>query len=409
MEESPFFFTWTAQRDAVPFRLTGGKGCWLEVDGTPWLDLGSLVFQANVGHGHPRMIEAVKSQADRLCLSVPSAVYPEKTELANALLRQATGDFSKVFFCLGGAEANEHALKIARMATGRIKAISRYRSYHGATLGAATLTGDWRRIPVEPGIPGVVHVLDLDSSLPKATAASLIPRTLELEGQVAAVFLEAVVGANGVLIPDRSYFAEVRRACDENGALLVIDEVLTGFGRTGRWFAYEHFEVEPDLVTLGKALTGGYGTLGAVLVHRRVAERFEVNPLVTGLTHYAHPLGVAAALEAMRVYHDEGLIDRASGREKHLQAGLQSLAEGFSFLGAVRSIGLLGAVDCDLHPSDWVALSQAMRRERIHLHVNRRTGAVMVAPPLCIDEGELDEGFHRMRRAFESLTTTTSA
>ena len=298
MEESPFFFTWTAQRDAVPMSLTGGKGCWLEVDGVRWLDFGSLVFQANVGHGHPRLIQAIKFQAERLCLSIPSAVYPEKTELARELLSQAPGDFSKVFFCLGGSEANEHALKIARMATGRTKAISRYRSYHGATLGAATLTGDWRRIPVEPGVPGVVHVLDLDPSLP--SGASLIPRTLELEGRVAAVFLEAVVGANGVLIPDPDYLRSVRRACDEHGALLVMDEVLTGFGRTGRWFAYEHFGVEPDLVTLGKAITAGYGTLGAVLVHRRVAQRFDSEPLVTGLTHYAHPLGVAAALEAIR-------------------------------------------------------------------------------------------------------------
>ena len=401
MDESPFFFTWTAQRDAVPMVLTGGEGCWLEVDGERWLDFGSLVFQANVGHGHPRLIQAIKAQADRLCLSIPSAIYPEKTELAETLLSQAPGDFSKVFFCLGGSEANEHALKIARMATGRTKAISRYRSYHGATLGAATLTGDWRRIPVEPGVPGVVHVLDLDPSLP--SGASLIPRTLELEGRVAAVFLEAVVGANGVLIPEPDYLRSVRQACDAHGALLVMDEVLTGFGRTGRWFAYEHFGVEPDLVTLGKAITAGYGTLGAVLVHRRVAKRFDSEPLVTGLTHYAHPLGVAAALEAFRVYRDERLVERAAGLGASFADGLNRLANEFPFLGAVRAIGLLGAIDCGLDQADWAALSRAMRAERVHLHVNRRTGAVMVAPPLSIGETELDDGFERMARAFRTI------
>ncbi len=402
MSEHPFFFTWSRQRDARPLAIRGGAGAWFDADGERWLDLGSLIYQANLGHGHPRLVRAVQEQASRLCLTLPSAVYPEKTALAQALLDRAPGDFSKVFFCLGGAEANEHALKIARLVTGKLKAISRYRSYHGASMGAVSLTGDWRRPPVEPGIGGVVHVLDLDLPPPPGSS-SFIPRTLELEGGVAAVFLEPVVGGNGVLIPPADYFAEVRAACDAHGALLVVDEVLTGFGRTGRWFAIEHFGVEPDLVTCGKALTGGYGVLGAVLVHRRVAQHFDEQPLVSGLTHYAHPLGVAAALEALRVYEDDGLLTRAAQLEAALLGELAALCEAFPFIRSARALGLLGAVDCDLDEESFSRLRGAARRERVHLHFNHRCRALIVAPPLVIAEDELAEGFGRLRAALASL------
>jgi len=258
----PFFFTWTTQRDAKPLELTGGQGAWFTTaDGGRWLDLGSLSYQVNVGHGNARIIAAIKRQADALCVSAPNAVFPAKVELAQRLLTEAGPGFSKVFFTLGGAEANENALKLARLYTKRIKNIARRHSYHGASMGAVSLTGDWRRAPVEPGIPGIVRAEDcycdrcpfgLEVATCARECATHIGDLLQREGpgQVAAVFLEPVPGANGVLVPPPEYWPMVRRACDQDGALLVADEVLTGFGRTGTAFAFHHWPAVPDMITI---------------------------------------------------------------------------------------------------------------------------------------------------------------
>jgi len=222
----PFFSTWTAQNAARPVELTGGDGAWFTTsDGSRWLDLGSLSYQVNAGHGRKRIVEAIKRQADELCLSTAHAVFPAKLALARRLLEMAGPGFSKVFFTLGGAEANENALKIARLVTGRLKLVSRYRSYHGASMGALSLTGDWRRPPMEPGIPGVIHVQDCYCDrcpfgqrveTCKRECATNIGATMQLEGarSVAAVILEPVPGANGVLVPPAEYWPIVRRACD---------------------------------------------------------------------------------------------------------------------------------------------------------------------------------------------------
>ena len=235
-----------------------------------------------------------------------------------------------------------------------------------------------------------------------------IPRALEREGPgtVAAVFVESVVGANGVLIPPPGYMERLRAACDAHGALLVIDEVLAGFGRTGRWFGLNHFGVVPDLVTCGKAITSGYGTLGAVLVHERVSRHFDDHPLVAGLTHYAHPLGVAAALEAIAVYEDEGLVHRAAELEPALVEGLTSASVRANERGgAVRAIGLLGAVELSLDADRWKRLSAALRDRRIHAHVLPRTGALIVSPPLCIGRDELERGLAQVGDAVAEATS----
>ncbi len=389
----PYLFTWTAQRDAKGIDLCGGEGSFFFTksdSGSPRrvLDMGSLSYQANAGHGCQRIVARIRNQAQRLCLASPHANYPEKEELARTLLRLAPDGFNKVFFTLGGADANEHALKIARMFTGRHKIVSRYRSYHGGTIAASTVGGDWRRPPIEPGLAGVVHVLDLDG----ATQRSLIPRTLELEGNVGAVMLEPVVGHNGVLIPPPGYFQTVREACDAHGALLIVDEVLTGFGRTGRWFGFEHFDdITPDLITLGKGLTGGYGALGAVLVHERVAEFFETETLVSGLTQYAHPLGVAAAQGAIQVYEEDGLVERAGELELLLRQALEQLCVP-DYLSGARAIGLLGAVDLAASDDAWKRLPQALHARGVHAHTNPRARAVIVAPPLCIEADDLKRG-----------------
>ncbi|HEY8428706.1 MAG TPA: aminotransferase class III-fold pyridoxal phosphate-dependent enzyme, partial [Sandaracinaceae bacterium] len=212
----PFFFTWTAQRGAKGIEIVGGRGAWFDTaDGGRWLDFGSLIYHANLGHGHPRMIAAVKAQAERLCLTMPSAVYPEKRALAERLLAIAGPAYGKVFFTLGGAEANENAIKIARLVTGRYKVLSRYRSYHGASMGALALTGDYRRPPLEPAMVGAVKALDcycdrcpFGKSLATCAreCATSLGDVLALEGNVAAVFLEPVPGANGVLVPPDDYW-----------------------------------------------------------------------------------------------------------------------------------------------------------------------------------------------------------
>lgn len=404
---SPYFFTWQAQRDARPLTLRSSKGVWLDTDEGTLLDLGSLVWSVNAGHGHPKIIAEIQAQAARLCVGHPSADFPEKRALAEALLAKAPPGFTKVFFTLGGSDANENALKMARAVTGRYKAVARYRGYHGATFGASSLSGDWRRAAVEPGIPGVVHVLDLDEGW---DGKSQIPRVLELEGGVAAVFLEPVVGANGVLIPPPDYFAEVRQACTRHGALLVIDEVLTGFGRTGRFFAHEHFAgADPDIITCGKAITSGYAPLGAVLVHERVADVFESKVLPAGLTHYAHPLSIAAALATQRVYEEERLVERAAERSSVLQAGFAQLVGEMPEVTDARVIGLLGALDLDFDAAHLSLLSERLRAHGVYAFVKgegqlrRPGGALMVAPPLSISEDELREGLRRITEALRDV------
>lgn len=417
MARHPYFFTWGAQKDARPLTLAGGDGAHFELaSGERWLDLGSLVYQASLGHGHRRLIDAVKAQAERLCLSIPAADYPEKRELAERLLEKAPPGFDRVFFTLGGSDANENAIKIARMATGKAKLIARYRSYHGATMGAVSLTGDWRRLAVEPGVPGVVHVADFDCpSCPRGTRApdcahaplTNIPRALHHEGGgVAAVFCESIVGANGVLIPPPGYMAEIREACDRHGALLVMDEVLVGFGRTGRFFALEHDAVTPDLITCGKAITGGYGTLGAVLVHERVSAHFDENVLAAGLTHYGHPLGIAAALETLRVLDDDGLVERAASLEPTLLSGLRAVAARVpDHSGEVRCRGLLGGVEIDLSGDHYDAVRAALAARRVHAHVVRQSGVLVITPPLVIGEDELREGLDTVADAVQEAFT----
>ncbi|MBS1119560.1 MAG: aminotransferase class-III [Deltaproteobacteria bacterium] len=402
--EYPFFFTWTAQSGAKPFELTGGEGAWFTTaDGARWLDLGALSYQVNAGHGQKRIVEAIKRQADELCLSAPNAVFPAKTELAERLLAMAGPQFTKVFFTLGGAEANENAIKMARQFTGRTKLVSRYRSYHGASFGALSLTGDWRRPALEPGIPGVVHVQDCYCDrcpfgqrveTCKRECATNIGATMELEGprSVAAVFLEPVPGANGVLVPPPEYWPIVRTACDAEGALLVADEVLTGFGRTGKPFGFQHWDVVPDLITCAKGLASGYATIGAVIVHERVARFFEDHVLACGLTYYAHPLACAAALETMKLYEDDKLYDNAAKLGPVLRRELEAASSRVRERSYVRSLGLLGALEVEAPAEAWGRLGAELGRRKLSLHVDPKRGTAIFAPPLCITEDELVHG-----------------
>ncbi len=405
MSEYPFFFTWTAQQHAKAFELTGGEGAWFTTaDGGRWLDLGALSYQVNAGHGQRRIVEAIKRQADTLCLSAPNAVFPAKVELAERLLALAGPGFSKVFFTLGGAEANENAIKIARQVTGRLKMISRYRSYHGASMGALALTGDWRRPPMEPLIPGVVHVHDCDcercqmgnreGAVCDRGMGGEIGRTMALDGagKTAAVFLEPMPGANGAYVPPPDYWPTVRAACDADGALLVADEVLTGFGRIGKPFGHQHWDVVPDLITVAKGLASGYATIGAVIVHERVARHFDTNVLACGLTYYAHPTACAAALETLKLYEDEGMYANSARLGPVLVRELDAVRARLGVRAPVRGLGLLAAIAPEAPLSAWATLGAELAQRRISLHVDGKRGTAIFAPPLCITEQELVTG-----------------
>ncbi len=408
MSEYPFFFTWTAQNAAKPMHLAGGEGSYFTLsDGSRWLDLGSLSYQVNAGHGRQRIVDAIKRQADQLCLSAPNAVFPAKVELAERLLAMAGPGFSKVFFTLGGAEANENAIKIARQVTGRIKMIARHRSYHGASMGALALTGDWRRPPMEPLIPGVTHVDDCECE-----ACSMGNRAGNVcthgmgrefgkamaahgEGTTAAVFIEPMPGANGAYVPPPDYWPTVRAACDRDGALLVADEVLTGFGRIGKPFGFEHFGVVPDMITIAKGLASGYATIGAVIVHERIAKHFDANVLACGLTYYAHPTACAAAVETMKLYEDEKLYENSARLGPVLLRELDAVAARSAVPSYTRGLGLLAALaphPGTATPDQWAALLREVAARKLSLHIDGKRGTAIFAPPLCISEADLVTG-----------------
>ncbi|HEY4178937.1 MAG TPA: aminotransferase class III-fold pyridoxal phosphate-dependent enzyme [Kofleriaceae bacterium] len=405
MSEWPFFFTWTAQNTAKPLEITGGQGAHFTTsDGASWLDLGSLSYQVNAGHGRQRIVDAIVKQANQLCISAPNAVYPAKVELAQRLLALAGPGYTKVFFTLGGAEANENAIKIARQVTGRYKMISRYRSYHGASMGALALTGDWRRAPMEPLIPGVTHVHDCDcercangnrnGNICDRGFGHVFAQTMASEGAktTAAVFLEPVPGANGAWVPPPDYWPAVRAACHADGALLVADEVLCGFGRTGKAFGFQHWNVVPDMITVAKGLASGYATIGAVIVHERVAAHFDANVLACGLTYYAHPTACAAALETLKLYEDEASFANSEKLGHVLLRELDAVAARLAVKAPVRGLGLLAAIAPEAPLETWSVLSSELTKRKLSLHVEAKRGTAIFAPPLCITEEELVTG-----------------
>lgn len=410
-DEHPFFFTWSAQKKAAPMEITGGQGAWFDTkDGARWLDFGSLSYQANLGHGQTRIAEAIKKQCDTLLLTVPSGLYPAKTELAKALLAKAPAGFTKVFFTLGGSEAVENALKIARLVTGRHKTLSRYRSYHGATMGALAISGDYRRPVLEPAMVGAVHVLDCYESRTPGGAlvvegggsADAVARTMELEGprSIAAVFVEPVPGQNGCLVPPAGYWDALRASCDAHDTLLVADCVLNGFGRLGTYYGFESLgSASPDLITVSKGITGGYAPLGAVLVHERVAKHFDDHVLYAGLTFYGHPLGVAAGLEALRIYDDEKLIDRSKALGAILARSIASLQDRHAdTLPRTRSKGLLAALEIAGDDARFAKVVSALSDARLYVHPNKQARTIVLAPPLVSTESDLAEGMARLER-----------
>src|SRR5260221_603156 len=421
-------YEWTAQSVMKPRVVDHAKGIYFwDVDGKRYMDFNSQLMCVNIGHGDERVINAVKAQMDQVCYVAPTtSTTAVRAELGRLLQEITPGNLAKAFFTNGGAEANENAIKIARWVTGRHKIIARYRSYQGARAGAITLTGDPRRGAAEPGIPGVVHAMDpyryrcrWCGDKPACTLDCLqhIEDIITFEGPqtIAAVIVESVVGTNGLIIPPDGYMQGLRELCTRHGILLICDEIMSGFGRTGEWFAVDHWGVVPDIMTVAKGLTSAYVPLGAAIVTDEIAQRFEDHPLYAGLTYNSHPVGCAAALACINVYKEDGLIENARRLGGVLAAELDGLKERHPSVGDVRSIGLFSLVELVKDRATRAPLTpfnpkptelgpmpafSAYPREPGFFTFGR-WNSFFVNPPLCITEEQLREGLAIIDGALE--------
>jgi len=413
-------YDWVAQSKASPIPVDRAEGIYFwDVDGKRYIDFNSQLMGVNIGHGDRRVIEAMYKQAQRLTYISPFMTYEERAMLGQKMAELFPGDIEKSFFTLGGAEANENAIKIARMVTGRHKIMARYRSYHGATTGAMTLTGDPRRWANEPAMSGVVHVLDPyhgpdQPADDAATALARLDETIQLEGPdtIAAFFLETVTGTNGILIPPDGYMQGVRELCTKYGILMVSDEVMCGFGRTGEWFAVNHWNVVPDIISCAKGLTSSYAPLGALGLAPRVADHFQDNVFWGGLTYNSHPVSVAAALATISVYEEDGLLEHTRKMGDVMARHHQELKDKHPCVGAVRNIGLFGCLDLvknreTMEPiSAFNTTSETMAKVQRFLLDNglytmTHWWNLMTNPPLPITEEQLGEGFEIIDRALQ--------
>jgi taurine--2-oxoglutarate transaminase len=358
------FHSWSAQSLINPLVVSRAEGSyfWTE-DGTRYLDFSAQLMNMNIGHQHPKLIAAIKEQVDRLCTIAPFHANDARSEAARLITEVAANnnpnsDLNMVFFTNGGAEATENAVRMARLHTGRHKVLNHYRSYHGATNGAITLTGDPRRWPSEPGMPGVVKFwgpYPYRSAFHSTSEAEECERALQhlddvlmVEGaqHVAAIIIETVVGTNGILVPPDGYLAGIRERCDRHGIMMICDEVMAGFGRCGEWFAFQKWGVQPDLVCFAKGVNSGYVPLGGVVISDKVSATFRERAYPGGLTYSGHPLACASAVASINIFKEEGIIEHArSLGEDVIRPGLEKLKANHQSVGDVRGMGVFWAIE----------------------------------------------------------------
>jgi taurine--2-oxoglutarate transaminase len=418
-------FEWSAQSKVDPIPVARSKGIYFWTpEGKRYIDFNSQLMCVNIGHGDARVIRAIQEQAAVLAYANPFMATEPRARLGAKLAEITPGDIDCFFFTNGGAEANENAVKVARWYTGRHKILARYRSYHGGTAGAISLTGDPRRWAAEPGIPGVIHVRDPYHGIQKgwdtaAAALAELDEIIQLEGPntIAGFILEPVTGTNGILVPPDGYLEGIRALCDKYGILMIADEVMAGFGRTGKWFSVDHWDVVPDIITMAKGLTSAYVQLGAVGLRRKIADHFRDNVFSGGLTYNSHTLACAAALATIAVYEEDGLIERAAQMGDVMRRLMQELATRHPSIGAARNIGLFGIVELvrnrtTMEPMapfngtspEMQALGRHFREQGLYTFV--RWNTFFTNPPLCITEDELREAFAIIDRG---LTETDRA
>ena len=423
------FHSWSAQGALDPIVVAGADGSWFwDEAGHRYLDFSSQLVNVNIGHQHPRLVAAIQEQAAKLCTIAPFHANEARSEAARLIAELAPGDLDMVFFTNGGAEATENAVRMARLYTGRHKVLAMYRSYHGATNGAITLTGDPRRWPSEPGMPGTVHFWGpfpyrspfhaTTAAEERARALTHLEDTIIFEGPqtVAAVILETVVGTNGILVPPDGYLAGVRALCDRYGIVFIADEVMSGFGRCGEWFAVDHWGVTPDLICFAKGVNSGYVPLGGVIISEAIADHFKERPYPGGLTYSGHVLGCASAVASITIFKEEGIIERARrlGREI-IGPELTRIAAKHPSVGEVRGLGVFWAIElvrnretremlvpynASGHAAKPMAeFASACKAKGLwpFTHFNR----VHVVPPLTISDDDLRAGLAILDEALE--------
>jgi taurine---2-oxoglutarate transaminase len=404
-------FEWSIQPKVDPIPVARAKGVYFWTpEGKRYLDFNSQLMCTNIGHGHPKVVKAIQEQAETLCYANPFLATEPRARLGAKLAEITPGDLDTFFFTNGGAEAVENAIRVARMVTGRHKVLVRYRAYHGGTAGALTLTGDPRRWASEPGIPGVVRIPDFHKwgrkdPEPVEVALRDIEDVVRYEGghTIAAVIVETVVGTNGVLIPPDGYMQGLRAICDKHGIMLIADEVMAGFGRTGKWFAIDHWGVVPDLMTMAKGITSAYVQLGALAMRPGIARVFQEKAFPGGLTYNSHTLACAAALATIAVYEEEGLLENARKMGAILNRRMREIAAKHPSVGAHRNLGLFGIVEVVRNQKTYEpmapyngaseemgALGRFFREQGLYTLV--RWNTFFTNPPLCITEAQLHEG-----------------
>ena len=410
--------SWSVQDAIAPIPVAGadGRHFW-DYDGKRYLDFASQLVNLSIGHQHPRLVAAIREQAEKLCTIGPPMATEPRSTLARMLAEVTPGDLRMSFFTNGGAEANENAIRLARWYTGRHKVIARYRSYHGATAGAITLTGDPRRWPAEPGIPGVVRMLDPytyrcpaghPDPCPVCTGAPHLEEILQYEGAhtVAAVILETVTGTNGIIVPPDGYLQAIREVCDRHGIVLICDEVMAGFGRTGKWFGVDNWDVVPDILTVAKGINSGYIPLGAMIVREPIAEWVRDKYFAGGLTYSGHPLACASAVASIEAFKEEGIVENAAEMGGVFAEQLRGLQDRHPSIGDVRGLGCFWGLELvknretrePLVPFNATGeafapvarLAKAALERGLYLMTH--WNVVMVCPPLTITREEIDEG-----------------
>lgn len=413
------FFSWSVQGAVNPIPMVRAKGVYFwDADGKRYTDMNSQLMCVNIGHGDQRVIDAIKAQADELVYAGPGMATRVRAELGEKLAEVTPGDLDTFFYTLGGAEANENAIRMAKAFTGRHKIVTRYRSYHGATAGAIALTGDPRRWANEPGYPGVIRVFDPykyrshlfvegdSDAVFSRKCLDQLEETLMYEGPqtVAAIFIEPVTGTNGLIVPPDGYMQGLRALCDAYGILLICDEVMAGLGRTGAWFAVDHWNVVPDIITMAKGLTSAYLPLGAVAISSKIADFYQDRMYFGGLTYNAHPMCLAAAVATLKVLHEDDLVGN-SRRMGAVMAGLMAdLKAKHPSVGDIRSIGLFGIVELvrnrqtkePMAPFNGTSpemqkLGSFFKEHGLYVFINWNN--FFTNPPLCVTEKELRAAF----------------
>jgi taurine--2-oxoglutarate transaminase len=425
------FWTWSAQAKVSPIAVKRAKGVYFwDVDDKRYLDFNSMTMCVNIGHGDERVIRAMQEQAAELPYAAPGMTTKVRA-LASRAVAEITpkSALSKMLFTLGGADANENAIKLARGYTKRHKILSRYRSYHGASAGAMAATGDPRRVAWEPNLmTGVVHFLDpyrYRSTFHRTNAdiseeefardyVNHLEEIILYEGpqSIAAILMESVTGTNGIIIPPQGYMQGVRALCDKYGIVMISDEVMSGFGRTGKWFAVEHWDVVPDIMTMAKGLTSAYAPLGAVAMRPQIAAAFNEQAFESGLTYTSHPISLAAAIANIQVMKEDKIVEHAAGMGSVLRRMLTDLGEAHPSVGEVRNIGLFGIIELVKNRktkepmAPWNGSSPEMAAVKKYcvdhgLFLYTHWHTVLIIPPLIIDEEQLKEGMDILDEALK--------